>query len=97
MINAEILLKLANDLHNLADGIAVLGKSFQEEKPAPQEEAKQEPKVTLEEVRGVLAAKSKDGFTAEVRAIIQKYGAECLSGISEKDYPALLKDVEGLG
>ena len=55
-------------------------------------EAEKQPEITLEQVRGVLADKSHSGKTAEVRAIIQKYGADRLSGIDPKDYPAVLAD-----
>ena len=53
-------------------------------------------KITLEQVRGVLADKSRNGHTAEVRAIIQKYGADRLSDVDPKHYPAVLKDAEVL-
>lgn len=58
--------------------------------------AEKQPEITLERVRGVLADKSRSGKTAEVRAIIQKYGADRLSGIDPKDYPAVLADAEVL-
>lgn len=60
--------------------------------PAPQTE----PEIPLEKVRGVLADKSRSGKTAEVRAIIRKYGADRLSDIDPKDYPQVLKDAEVL-
>ena len=69
-----------------------------EESPKKPEkaEAEKQPEITLEQVRGVLADKSRSGKTAEVRAIIQKYGADRLSGIDPKDYPAVLADAEVL-
>ena len=51
---------------------------------------------TLEQVRAVLAEKSRSGHTAEVRTLLQKYGANKLSEISEKDYVALLQDAEAI-
>ena len=45
----------------------------------------------------MLAEKSHDGYTAEVRGLLQKYGAEKLSGVESKHYAALLKDAEVLG
>jgi hypothetical protein len=60
--------------------------------PAPEEKA-----ITLEEVRAVLAEKSRDGHTAEIRELLQKYGAEKLSEIKPSDYQALLAEVELLG
>ena len=62
--------------------------------PAPAEEKK--PELKLEDVRAVLAEKSRAGFTAEVRALLQKYGAAKLSLVDPKDYEALLKDAEVL-
>ncbi len=62
--------------------------------PAPVEEKK--PELKLEDVRAVLAEKSRAGFTAEVRALLQKYGATKLSLVDPKDYEALLKDAEVL-
>ena len=56
-----------------------------------------EPKLTLEQVRAVLADKSRLGFTAEIRALLMKYGAPKLSGIAPENYKALLAEVEVLG
>ena len=53
--------------------------------------------ITLEEVRAVLAERSHDGYTDQVRGLLQKYGAEKLSGVDPKHYAALLKDAEVLG
>lgn len=55
-----------------------------------------EPKLTLEQVRAVLADKSRQGFTAEIRTLLQKYGASKLSGINPAHYEALLHDAEVL-
>ena len=61
------------------------------EDPAP--EAKP---LTLEQVRAVLAEKSRAGHTAEVRALLLKHGADKLSEVDPAEYPALLADVEVL-
>lgn len=55
-----------------------------------------EPVLTLEQVRAVLADKSRQGHTAEIRALLQKYGASKLSGIDPSHYKALLRDAEVL-
>jgi hypothetical protein len=55
-----------------------------------------EPVLTLEAARAVLADKSRAGFTAQIRSLLQKYGADKLSGIDPANYKALLADVEGL-
>ena len=56
-----------------------------------------EPQLTLEQVRAVLADKSRMGLTAEIRTLLQKYGAAKLSGIDPAHYKALVADAEVLG
>lgn len=69
-----------------------LAQQFGSEAPEP--EAK--PVITLEQVRAVLADKSRAGHTTEVRTLLQKYGADRLSQIDPANYEALLRDAEGL-
>ena len=64
----------------------------EKEAPAPAKE----PELKLEDVRAVWADMSRKGHTAEIRALLQKYGAATLSGVDPANYKALLKDVEGL-
>ncbi len=52
--------------------------------------------LTLEAVRAALADKSRAGFTAQIRSLLQKFGADKLSGIDPTNYKALLADVEEL-
>lgn len=52
------------------------------------------PELTLERVRAVLADKSRQGHTAEIRALLQKYGASKLSQIDPAHYKALLAEAE---
>lgn len=67
--------------------------SDESESPEP---VKPEPKkeLKLEDVRPVLANLSRSGHTAEVRALLQKYGAAKLSLVDPANYEALLKDAE---
>ena len=61
--------------------------------------AKQEPEekpLTLEEVRAVLAEKSRSGHTEEVRGLLAKHGADKLSEIAPAEYPMLLTEAEVL-
>ena len=44
----------------------------------------------------MLAQKSHEGLTAEVRALLQKYGASKLSAIDPECYEALLLEAEEL-
>ena len=54
------------------------------------------PALTLEEVRAVLADKSRAGHTAEIRELLKKYGASKLSLVDPKHYEALLREAEVL-
>jgi len=61
--------------------------------------AKKEPEekpLTLEEVRAVLAEKSRAGHTAEVKGLLAKHGADKLSEIDPAEYAALLAEAEVL-
>lgn len=53
--------------------------------------------VSLEDVRAVLAEKSRRGFTEEVKEIISKHGADRLSGIYPSEYESLLSEAEVIG
>jgi hypothetical protein len=66
-----------------------ISKSAAKEKPKPQ--------LKLEDVRAVLAEKSRAGHTAEVRALLKKHGADKLSEIAPAKYEALLQDAEVIG
>ncbi len=55
-----------------------------------------EPALKLEDVRAVLAEKSRKGHTAEIRSLLQKYGADRLSLLDPANYKALLAEVEVL-
>ncbi len=61
---------------------------------APQPEP--QPQLKLEDVRAVLADKSRAGYTAQVRELLTKYGASKLSAVDPANYAALLADAEVL-
>ncbi len=79
----------------ISDTANWLAEQFSGEEPEP-EAALVEPVLTLEAIRAVLADKSRAGFTAQIRSLLQKYGADKLSGVDPANYKALLADVEGL-
>lgn len=67
------------------------GKPLQKpEEPAPAKN------VSLEEVRAVLAEKSRAGKTAAVKELLRKHGADKLSDIDPAEFPELLKEAEVL-
>ncbi|WNX86006.1 DNA ligase [Agathobaculum sp. NTUH-O15-33] len=68
-------------------------KAAEESRPeVPEKKA-----LTLEDVRAVCADKSRKGYTAEVKAVLTKHGAEKLSEVDPAEYKALLAEVEVLG
>ena len=64
-------------------------------KKTPKAEPEEKP-LTLEEVRAVLAEKSRAGHTAEVKELLNKHGADKLSEIDPAEYPVLLAEAEVL-
>ena len=87
----EELRKCAAVINDTANWLAELFNSESEPETAPVE-----PALTLETVRATLADKSRAGFTAQIRSLLQKYGADRLSGIDPANYKALLADAEEL-
>ena len=77
------------------DAASWLAEMFSGEK-VDEPTAPAEPALTLEQVRAVLADKSRMGFTAEIRSLLQKYGAAKLSGIDPIHYTALIAEAEVL-
>ena len=57
---------------------------------APAVDEMETPLPKLEDVRAVLAEISRKGKTAEMKALLSKFGATKLSDINPSDYPALL-------
>ena len=52
-------------------------------------ESKEETTVTIEQVRTVLADKSQAGLTAEVKSLLEFFGANKLSAVKPEDYAAV--------
>ena len=66
--------------------------------PTPAEDLPwNEKTLTFEEVRRLLAQKSKSGYSKEIKALITKHGAEKLSDINPSEYAALVAEAEVLG
>ena len=84
-----------DELQKLAAALTDCGKALLKISEAMSEKA--EKPLTLEDVRKVAADKARKGFTEEVRSLIQKYGADKLSGIDTAQYKAFLKELEVIG
>ena len=87
------LLSAAQSLNTVADSLTSL---FSGTQPETSVQPTSKP-LTLEDVRAVLAEKSRNGYTAKIRELLEKHGAAKLSEIDPKNYAALLAEAEVLG
>lgn len=55
--------------------------------------------ITFEEVRTALAAKAGAGYRAEVKDILRRHNASCLSDLAPhpEDFAEILKEAEAIG
>lgn len=107
MSRIKLLLDLIEDVRAVADDLQTIADCMASDEPAPAEPAKQESptektpepekSIRLENVRSVLAAKSRDGYGAQVRELIKKHGGSKLSDIDPAEYSAMLKEAEVFG
>lgn len=93
MSKVKLLLDVVEDLRSLADSVQAVADAMLQNEPTVDAEPKApapapQKELTLEEVRAVLGEKSRAGFTAEIQALLKKYGAPKLSGIDPKHYMA---------
>ena len=103
MSKVKVILDVVSNLRSLADSVQTVADAMLQNEPTVDAEPNKvmptpapKKEITLEEVRAVLAEKSRDGLTAEIRALLEKYGAPKLSGIDPKHYEVLLKEAEVL-
>ena len=84
------LKKLSADMADLAAQLE--GADAQQDVPA------QKPTYTYEDVRAILAEKSRTGFRAEVKAILTAHGVKQLSDVKDpSEFAAIVADAEGIG
>ncbi|MGI6708136.1 MAG: DNA ligase [Dethiobacteria bacterium] len=87
----------AQSLNTVADSLTALFSGSQPRTSVQPESKPTSKPLTLEEVRAVLAEKSRNGHTAKIRELLEKHGAAKLSEIDPKKYAALLAEAEVLG
>ena len=96
MSKTKLLLDVVEDIRSLGDSLQALAESFgvadetvvvtndpkqSEQLPFDDSEIKK-PKVTLEDVRAVLARKSQAWFMAQIQSIIKRFDASKLSEVA---------------
>lgn len=94
----ETLISISEELTELFSSVesekqTVKKSAAKEKEPEPPAEKE----LTLEEVRAVLADKSRAGFTTQVKELLKKHGADKLSAVDPSEYKALIADAEVLG
>ena len=87
----------AQSLNTVADSLTSLFSGSQPKSSVQPESKPTSKPLTLEEVRAVLAEKSRNGHTAKIRELLEKHGATKLSEIDPQKYAALLAEAEVLG
>ena len=98
MSRIKLLMEIKEDAENLASSIGALLTALEsDEELSKEEKVKQEEKAyEIEDVRKILADKSRLGHTAKLRELLEKYGAKKLSEIDPSNYKSLVADVEKL-
>ena len=82
-----------------AEGGNTKDKSVKAQKVEKQEsvaEVQQESPATLEGIRALMAQKTQEGKSKEIKELLQKYGAAKLSAVKPEDYPALMQEAQVL-
>ena len=90
---SEILTTVRNIITTINNIVGTIESAFSRSPEKPKEIKKS---VTLEEVRAVLAEKSRAGKTAEVKGLLTKFGVNKLSELDASKYDGLLKETEGI-
>lgn len=84
------------DLSKILEAMAEQKETGNRNRKTKENSKKAENTVTLEDVRAVLAEKSRGGKTQEVRAILKEFGADKLSDVPSEKYTELLQKAEEL-
>ena len=105
------LLRIAEGFYIVAEGLRGLAKAeggtkdkaVKEQKQDTVKEQKQnavqeqqENPATLEGIRALMAQKTQEGKSKEIKELLQKYGAAKLSAVKPEDYPALMQEAQVL-
>ncbi|MDU4379504.1 MAG: hypothetical protein E7I57_08735 [Anaerococcus vaginalis] len=96
MSRIKLLMEIKEDAENLASSIGVLLTALESDEELKERVKQEEKTYEIEDVRKILADKSRLGHTAKIRELLEKYGAKKLSEIDPSNYKDLVADVEKL-
>lgn len=84
------------DTAEKAEDVSKSGKAAKADKKTEQDSKKDENTVAVEDIRAVLAQKSQEGKSKEIKELLGKYGVAKLSAVKPEDYPALFQKAKVL-
>ncbi len=101
------LMRIAEGFSIVAEGLRGLAKAEggtkekavkaqKVEKSETVAEVQQESPATLEGIRALMAQKTQEGKSKEIKELLQKYGAAKLSAVKPEDYPVLMQEAQVL-
>ena len=101
------LMRIAEGFSIVAEGLRGLAKAEggtkdkavkaqKQAQPETVAEVQQEQPATLEGIRALMAQKTQEGKSKEIKELLQKYGAAKLSAVKPEDYPALMQEAQVL-
>ena len=93
MSRVKLLLDVIENIRSLSESLSILADAIADNNAKPEDEKP----LTLENVRAVLADKSRDGYSSEVKELLKKHGADKLSEINPSEYTAVKNEAEAIG
>ena len=96
MSRIKLLMEVKEDAENLASSVGSLLAALESDEEKEEVKDEDNKSYKLEEVRKVLADKSRLGHTTKIRELLEKHGATKLSEIDPSKYKDLVADVEKL-
>lgn len=89
------MVECGQKLISTAEAIRAVFTDTAETTPSPEPPA--EKTYTLADVMDACKEKAKAGHTTKVRSLLDKFGAEKVSGLKAEDYPSFMKELEAVG
>ena len=96
MDERSVIQYMASELRSCRDAFEKIAATLEEMLEPADKAEKPVPVITLEQVRAVLADKSRSGKTEKVRELLLSFGVEKLSEIDSGRYAEVLKAAEDL-
>lgn len=104
MSKMKLMLDVVHDLHALANSLEALTNAAIDEASEPdavsdvstEAPVSKGPKLTIVELRAFVAERSTPENRPKIRALIETYGVNKLTELSEDKYEAIMREVEAL-